>query len=103
MVAILRARSARIAHAWGASVVPLGASMRITSSWTRAGLPADSLITILDFIADPSPLRGDSRNETPHAPSPCKTEIDSGCRLFCCTWKFDDSAVTEASIWVPQG
>jgi hypothetical protein len=65
MVAILRARSARITHAWGASVGLFDASMRITSSTMRPGLPANSLISILDLFEDPSPSRADSRASNP--------------------------------------
>src|ERR1700693_4894825 len=61
MVAILRARSARSTHAWGASVRPLNAGMGITSSTVRTGWPANSLRSILDILGDSSPLRSDSR------------------------------------------
>jgi hypothetical protein len=57
MLAIRRARSARIAHAWGASARLLDAAMRITSSTVRTGLPANLSISILDFSGDSSPLR----------------------------------------------
>src|SRR5450631_520617 len=61
MAAILRARSARITHACGISVGLFEASMRITSSSRRIGLPASSLSSILDFLEDLSPSRSDSQ------------------------------------------